>query len=616
MALSRRSKIKELWRHPVGHDFLRNFLRTAGKNERWLDNPLVANAPLQSLDRLAGPGFCDALLEMLAHGPEHPLAEAPQSPAWWKEAVVYHIFLPSFMDSDHDGVGDIDGVAQRLPYLAGLGVDTLWLWPTAPEAEKTGVLALDDLPRPEQAALADLLRRAHGRGMRVVLGLDIDSTPEAHPWFTAAGRENFYVLRPGRADIPPNNWARGAAPVWRWYPAQEAWGLQLAGCGRVDLNWENPSLRRKIAAVLEQWAGIGADGFFFGPVDCLSKSGYEDGNPMAGAAMGAVGFERFTYGPRLHRYLRELRAALPPQLLLAGEVRGAGPGMAALLCAGERAELDMVLDAGHLAACARAAHGKAARAEEGRLELAELKQHYLKWISQYGAGHWTPLFLESSSLPRIVSRLGAGSLYRAVLAKMLAMMLLTLRGTPILYQGQELGLPGTRFATIEEMHDPAAAAQYAALCEKMDAASAFQKVLATAAAHARAPMPWTAGPGGGFTGAVPWMRLPDGADYLHVAAQMEDKNSVWRFYQRLLALRKASPCLVYGSFNPVFAKNKRVFCYFRIWEGEKWYVEMNLTEHPVPRPGRILRSQKLELSNYDLPAKALRAYEANLYRCE
>lgn len=613
MPLTRRSKIKEVWRHPVGHDLLQHAMRQQGKSEKWLDNPLVANASLQAFDRVAGPGFCEMLLEMAAHGPEHACAEAPQSLAWWKEAVLYHIFLPSFMDSDHDGVGDISGVVQRLPYLEKLGVDVLWVWPVLPQDSCGGVCAFDEMGQNgTRANFAALLAGAHQRGMRVVMGLDISATSDEHPWFVdATDRENYYVMRPGMPDAPPNNWTRGHEPAWSWYPAASAWGLHLGGRHKMDLNWDNPALRREMAGMLHGWASEGVDGFFFGPVYRLSKSGYEDGSPVASGALGGVGYEKFAYGPRLHRYLRELRAALPQGLVLAGEVRGAGTEMAKLFCAGERAELDLVLDAGHLAP-----RGKRPPGEEARVDLADVKRYYVKWMEQYGAENWMTLFLENSHLPRMVSRVGASPLYRAILAKMLGTLLLTLKGTPILYQGQELGIPNTRFASVEELRDTAARQLYGELCEKQDAAAAFQKVLAGTVDHARTPMPWASGPGGGFTGAQPWLRLPDGVDFLNAAAQMEDPNSVWRFYQRLLALRKGSPCLVYGSFNPVFAKNKKVFCYFRILEGEKWYVEMNLTERQVARPGRILRTQKLELSNYDIPAKSLRAYEANLYRCE
>lgn len=613
MPLTRRSRIKEAWRHPVGHDLLQNFLRQTGKTERWLDNPFVANASLQALDRMVEPGFCDMLLEMAAHGPENPSVQAPQRPAWWKEAVVYHIYLPSFMDSDHDGVGDLGGVAQRLPYLQSLGVDVLWLWPVVPQDARGNASAYDRLGEDAGGEdFAHLLDAAHQRGMRVVLGLDIAATSDEHPWFVdAPNREEYYVMRPGSPDAPPNNWSRDGRSVWSWYPEEGAWGLHLGGRHKMDLNWDNAALRKEMAALLAGWAGAGVDGFFFGPVHLLSKSSYEDGSAAAGGVMGVLGYEKYAFGPRLHRYLRELRAALPPNLVLAGEVRGAGTEMAKLFTADERGELDMILDGGHLVP-----RGKTALLGDGRLDLADLKRYYLRWMEHYGTDNWMALFLEDSAGPRMVSRLGASPLYRAILAKLLGTMLLTLRGTPILYQGQELGIPNTRFAGVDELRDAASRQLYDELCEGQDRLSAFQRVAACAADNARTPMPWSSGAGAGFTGAVPWMRLPDGVDYLNAAAQMEDPNSVWRFYQRLLALRKASPCLVYGSFNPVFAKNNKVFCYFRILEGEKWYVEMNLTERQVSRPGRILRTQKLELSNYDMPAKALRAYEANLYRCE
>ncbi|MDL2219206.1 alpha-glucosidase [Ruminococcaceae bacterium OttesenSCG-928-O06] len=622
MPLTRRSRIKEAWQHPVGHDVLKNMLRRTGRGEGLLRNPVVANLPLPNLDRIAGPGFCDMLLDMAAQEPDIYAYQAAEGQAWWKEAVVYQIYLPSFMDSDHDGMGDLGGVIQRLPYLARLGVDTLWLFPLLDGAGCGGECARDfygiqqDLGTMED--LVALTEQAHARGMRVVLGIDIAATSQEHPWFRQAlegEKSAFYYLRPGFAERPPNNWGQNApAPAWKWYPEAEMWGLQLGGPGRMDLNWDNPTVRAKMAKVLNFWLGKGVDGFVFGPVNQLSKGNLEDGSPLAYELLGARGYEKYAYGPRLHRYLRELRAALPGDVLVAGEVRGTGTEMAKLFAAAERGELDMVVDTSHLAPKPPAPKQKN-RSEDACLELADLKEYYLEWMDRYHEG-WMPLFLESSNFPRIVSRLGAAAAYRTALAKLLATLMFTLRGTPVIYQGGELGLANTRFSAPEELRDEASLDLYATLRERMGEAAALQKVLATAADHARTPMPWNNTAKSGFTGAEPWMRLTDGTEHLNAAVQMEDANSVWSHYQKLIALRKKARALIYGSFNAVFLRNSKTFCYFRILEGEKWYVEMNLTGKEVVRPGRILRSQRLALSNYDTTARTLRPYEANVYRCD
>ncbi len=620
MPLTRLSKIKEAWRHPVGHELLQSLLRQTGRSRRWLTGPVVANLTLQSLDRMV-PGFSEALVEMAAYQPDGVARQAAEAQQWWKEAVVYRVYPPSFMDADHDGVGDLAGLAMRLPYLSRLGVNTLWLWPALHHAEG-GVVNYREID-PELGSMADfeaLVQQARQRGMRVVLGLEAAFTSDCAPGFekALAGEDaGAYILRPGNPGAPPNNWGRPGASAWGWYPKAGCWAMHLYGPHSPDLNWDNPALREEMAGVLRFWLDKGVEGFHLGPVAALSKGGFEDGSPAAAAVTGLCGYEKFAFGPRLHRYLRELRAAAGPAFL-AAELAGVGTEMARLFTPADRTELDIVTEPAHLSVrpLPRPSPKARQRAEENRLELAELKDYYLRWEESYGAEGWMSLFLESPHLPRIVSRLGASGLYRGILAKLLGTMLLTLRGTPILCQGQELGLPNTRFTSPGELRDAAALRQYAETRDALGEAAALKRLLATTADHARTPMPWSAGAGAGFTGAVPWLRMVDGSEHLNAAAQMEDAGSVWQHYQKLIALRAKNSCLVYGSFNPVFKNNKKVFCYFRIYGSEKWYVEINLTEREAARPGRILQSQKLSLSNYDSPAKALRPYEANLYRCE
>lgn len=646
MPLSRQSKIKEVWQHPVGHDILQSLMRQSGRQGRWPKSPLMANLSVLTLDRFAWPGFADMLIGMCQVEPEPCSAPGDEQASWWRQATIYQIYLPSFMDSDHDGVGDLRGVLQRLPYLERLGVDVLWLRPLLSATREGAVRDYRAVGEQygEEEDLDDLLAAAHERGMRVVLGLDIAATSDEHPWFQKAlagpkggpsspeeDTQDFYVIRSGSPDAPPNNWRRSApaGKAWKWYPELSAWVLRTSGRRRMDLNWENPAVRREMAEVLRFWLEKGIDGFCLGSANLISKGSFEDGNDSAGGLFGGglpgtVGYEKYGYGPRLHRYLRALHkeAFQGKDAFVMGEVRGLGPEMAKRLTGCATGELDMVLDESHLRVQRRAAPGSKrrplakAKGEEDRLWLEDLRNYYLHWMEEYGEERWMSLFFENATTPRLISRVGASPLYRSILAKMMGTWLFTLRGTPILYQGEELGLANTRFSAAEELRDFASLRQYAKLCEGQDPAAALQKVLPATPDHARTPIPWSTGRHAGFTGAEPWIRMPDGVEYLNAAVQLEDPCSVLCHYQRLIALRKQNPCLIYGSFNPVFTNNRKVFCYFRISGSEKWYVEMNLTEKEVTRPGRILRSQKLMLSNYESLSRSLRPYEANLYLCD
>ncbi len=616
MLLTRQSKIKDAWKHPVGHEVLSGMLRKIEKKERWINQPWIANKPLYKLDAMVGEGFCDMLLEVASRYTEEPVAITQKRKAWWKESVIYHIFLPSFMDSNHDGIGDIGGVTRRLPYIERLGVNTLWLTPVMDIDENFAVRNYKKVfgVNGDIDDFKELLSQAHARNIKVMMSFDIGSTSKQHKWFSQLEKEKqfgYYIMKPGTAENPPNNWSRDQGiSVWEWLPHVSAWVLQLGGIGQMDLDWDNPELRGKMTEIIKFWANMGVDGFCFEHITKLSKSDYNNGL-LCYNTKGTCGSEKFTYGPKMHEYLRELRAAAGPSVMLSGKALNIGQAMAKSITSDTKDELDMVIDYGPLET------KKYQEAEAGTIKLSDLKEYYINWQSDFASKEWMPILFEGPRTARMISRIGVGALYRGVLAKLLSTWLLTLRGTPIIYQGQELGLPNAREYSQERLWNTTSKQYYSdTLEETLDMKVAWNYVFPHLAEHTQLPMPWDAGPKAGFTGASPWAHMLEGADHLNVAAQAEDKLSVFSHYKKLIALRRESLCMTHGSFNPVFTKNKKLFCYFRIYEGEKWYVEMNLTEKEVIRPSLILKSQKLWISNYDNQGKTLRPYEANLYKCE
>ncbi len=618
MKLNRHSKIRDVWRHPLGHDILLQLLHQKGLAVRWLESPLVSGLPLSVLDRYAWPGFSHLVLDLCTQELTAPPPAAPEEEAWWKEAVIYQIFLPSFMDSDHDGVGDLDGVRQRLPYLDKLGAGVLWLRPLLPQSGG-GVrdFFCTETEWGDLDAFEALAEAAHLRGMRLLISLDIGGVSEEHPWFQEALRggekQGFFLLRNGGPDAPPGGELPPGALSWKYFPEAGLWAKRAGGPQRMVLNWENPQLRETMTGVLRFWLDKGADGFCFGASRHTGRSlGPDDSEGLARWILHHTGTESPRLAPQLHQYLHTLRAGLPEGTLLLGEMRETGLPLAHRMAREGRGGLDMLLDPSHLAPPLRPL------LEGADMSLQDLRRYYLYWMENSEREPWMSLFFEDANTPRMLGRLCANPLYRSILAKMLGTWLFTMRGTPVVYQGQELGLSNTRFSSADELHDMETLRQYAELCgtQGFSEQAALQTVLRHSADHARTPIPWSAGPGCGFTGAIPWMRLPDGAEHLNVACQTADPGSVWRHYQKLIALRRQHPCLVYGSFKPVFTKNKRLLCYFRLLGGQKWYVELNLSERQVPRPGRIAQNQKLVLSNYENPTRALRPYEANLYLCE
>ncbi len=620
MSFTRHSKIGEIWRHPVGHDILQSLLRKKKWHERWLNNMLVSNLSVAALDRVVGNGFADMLLDAIHAAPQQPTQHVEESKEWWKETVQYHIFLPSFMDSDHDGVGDIGGVIQRLPYLERLGVGALSIWPLLEPSPNQGVENFSEVAPQygSNAQLQELIEAAHQRGIRVLLGIDIATTSLEHEWYRRALQEpdyqNHYVFYHGRPDTPPNNWSRkDGSSAWEWVPALNKWNLRLQAANKADLNWDNAVVREKMFDALNFWAALGADGFYFGSVNQLNISTLESGNFLAAQMLGVCGYEKFSNRPRGHRYLRQLRRRVKGDvpLFLAGEAAGAGTETMKLFTAPQRKELDMTWDSCLLFGAAAGDCG-----DDARVYLTDIRDYYIRWTVRYGEENWLNLAVENATTSRILSRVVAAPLYRNIIAKLLATMMLTLRGVPVIYQGQELGMTNTRFCSAKELRDETSLKQYQTLRGEMDEGRAFQRVVHATPDHCRTPMPWSLAPNAGFTGAKPWIRMPDDVQRLNVATQMQDPSSVWHFHKELIALRSRYQSLCYGDIKIVFRRNKRVFCYFRALENEKCYVEMNLTDKEVARPGSISKTQALLLSNYDKPCKTLRPYEANIYLCK
>lgn len=612
--MTTKSKLKEVWQDPIGRNALINLENYLQKNEGTSIRRLSGNAPLCKLDFFAGEGFSETLLSLMnqevsADAPE----EMPVTPTWWKEAIIYQVYVPSFMDADHDGFGDFAGVMQRIPYLERIGVNTLWLAPFIYSGLRSDRSARDfEKPYPDFGDVEDferLAETAHMHGMRIVIGLDISSTSDEHPWFQAALADpsskwyQYYNFQKGTEQNTPNNWGKNMKG-WKWCPEVQAWALRMLGGNRMQLNWENPLVRQEIADVLSFWTKKGVDGFCLGSFSVLAKSSFQNGMPCFASSAGVVGYEYCAYNPIVHEYLAELRQNIDAEEepFLVGSTAGMTPLFASSFTGEADKELDMILDLSHLL-------GKSnpmCREEQEKVSLFSLKQYYLEWMQEYSTSRWMSLVFGNSKFPRIISRVGVSSVYRSIAAKLLATMQFTLKGTPIVYQGEELGLQNLQLDKMRE--------------EKKETpeekAAGVQAVIRDGFDYARAPMPWASGTNGGFSGADPWIGLMDGIDHLNVNAQMENTKSVLNYYCKLISLRGQNPVLIYGEFKPVFTRSKKIFCYFRVLENEKWYIEMNLTDKVVRRERGLTSNLRLVTSNYDHVAKRLRPYEANIYRCD
>lgn len=546
---------------------------------------------------------------------------------WWKEAVVYQIYPRSFCDASGDGVGDLQGIISKLDYLNWLGVGAIWLCPFYPSPKVDNGYDISDYfgVDPVFGSMEDfaqLVQRAHALQIRVVIDMVLNHTSDEHAWFikACASKEseehNYYIWRDGNPDTPPNNWASFFEPsAWTYHPACEAWYLHLFARKMPDLNWENECLRAKIYEMMKQWTALQVDGFRMDVVSCFAKTpGLPDVQPIDGATHFAGQY--FMNQPRVHDYLKEMRQAVfpSPDFMTVGEAQGVDVEAAALYCDAGRQELSMVFQFEWM----ELDSGAKCKWEIVPFDFLRFKSILFRWQTQL-AGGWNSLFWSNHDQPRIISRfLHPPKELEQRCAKLLALSLHLQRGTPYIYQGEELGMSNMPFESKEELRD------YESLCFLRDAralygfdeATAWQAVLKKGRDNARTPMQWDDSPYAGFSVREPWIAVNPNYKRINAKAQKEELGSVLLFYRKLIALRKAFPLIVYGETEPLLREHPAVLAYLRVWEGERWLVLANFSEHPValdrldlPERGGLRLTNLEQEPNPD----CLEPYEATVY---
>jgi Glycosidases len=622
MLLTTDSRIKDIYANPVGRDIIQKILLQMGYGDGIVNNPLVGNIKLKTLPKLSrgyvDKSFLDTLLELLNGEPDIPRDDnCPAAPAWWKEAVFYQIYPRSFKDSNNDGIGDLRGILEKLDYLKQLGVDAIWLSPVYDSPNDDNGYDIRDYRKimAEFGNMDDfdaLMDGIHSRGMRLIMDLIVNHTSDEHEWFKKAVSEpespygSYYLFRD-----EPNNWTSYfSGSAWKYYKERNQYALHLFSSKQMDLNWDNPDVRSEIIDMVRWWLQKGIDGFRMDVINFISKrAGLPDGNEKVGALMEYYGVEHYFYGPHLHEYLRELKseAFAPFGVFSVGETPGIGMEMSKLLTADYRGEMDMAFSFDQLETPGHV------RFDDYRYDLNYYKKYMINWMENYGSHCQMSLFFENHDNPRMVSKIDPDPAFRDVLAKLLSVMELTLRGTPFIFQGQELGMVNKNFNSIGDLRDVESLNMYDELCKTMSEGEAFKKILAGTRDHARTPMQWTDGKYAGFSDAEPWIGMDGDYKTCNAKVQMLSKDSVWSFYRELIGLRKAHKALIYGNIKIINKKEKDLFTYYRIGEDETLYIECNLARNLKKRKGKMPEGSCL-ISNYpEGPAPYLRPYEACIW---
>lgn len=541
----------------------------------------------------------------------------------FKNKVVYQIYPKSFKDSNGDGMGDLRGVTEKLDYLADMGVDYLWLTPFFVSPQKdNGYDVADYLDiDPHFGTMADfdaLVQAADAKGLKIMLDMVLCHTSDQHAWFqrALAGDENYqryYILRDGRnkksADAPgepPTNWqcAFGGS-AWQWEPRLQKWYLHLHDVSQPDLDWTNPNVREELANVVRFWKERGVAGFRFDVINLIAKP-----EVFADDTKG-LGRRLFADGPHIHEYLRELvQNAGIDDMMTVGEMASTDLENCIHYTRPANHELSMAFNFHHLKVDYKD-RDKWALMEP---DMAQLKQLFSAWQTGMAeAGGWNALFWCNHDQPRIVSRMGDEEAYRVESAKMLAACIHLMRGTPYIYQGEELGMTNASYTSIEDYRDVESLNCYRTLLEQGTAETDALKILvARSRDNGRTPMQWSAHQYAGFSTKKPWIPLAKNYPAINVEAAQKDENSILAFYKLLIKLRHEMPIITEGDIRFVEEDNPDVIAYERTWQGERLTVFCNFRPTSVRLRHASLQdfadAQKL-VGNYPDMEERLRPYE-------
>ncbi|MGO2603126.1 MAG: glycoside hydrolase family 13 protein [Alkalibacterium gilvum] len=494
---------------------------------------------------------------------------------WWKNAVMYQIYPRSFQDSNGDGIGDIQGIISRLDYLKELGVTGIWLSPVyeSPNDDNGYDISNYQAINPEFGTMEDmdqLIEEAKKRNIHIVMDLVVNHTSDEHKWFKEAlkGKENkyrdYYIWRdPVNGSEPNDLVSMFSGSAWELDEDSQQYFLHLYSKKQPDLNWENPAVRQEIYDMMNFWLEKGIGGFRMDVIDLIGK---EPDKLITGN------------GPKLHDYLQEMnqRSFGNYDVMTVGETWGVTPEKAPLFASPERNELSMVFQFEHLTLDEKPGTSKWDLLD---LDFLKLKQVFKKWQTELPDDTWNSLFWNNHDTPRIVSRWGNDEEYRERSAKMFAILLHLMKGTPYIYQGEEIGMTNQPISDIKEAEDIESINLY---YERLDQGYSHEEIIRSINAkgrdNARTPMQWNDDKHAVFTEGEPWLKVNPNYKEINVENNLERKDSVFYTYQKLIELRKNNPIITQGTFKLLFEKHPQLFVYERQYDNEIWIVIANFSE--------------------------------------
>ena len=513
---------------------------------------------------------------------------------WWKNSVIYQIYPRSFADSNGDGIGDIKGITQHLDYLKELGVDVIWLSPVYQSPNDDNGYDISDY----QAIMEDfgtmedfdeMLSEMHKRGIKLVMDLVVNHTSDEHPWFVESRKSkdnpyrDYYIWKEGKNGKEPNNWgACFGGSAWEYDKETEMYYLHCFSKKQPDLNWENEKVRKEVFDMMTWWCEKGVDGFRMDVISMISKTpAYPDGVSHNGLYGDFGPF--VCNGPHVHEYLQEMNQKVLSKydLITVGEASGVTVEEAKKYANLDGTELNMVFQFEHT----DIASGKNGKWTDERFKLRDLRKILNKWQTELEGKAWNSLYWDNHDQPRAVSRFGNdGPMYRELSAKMLATCLHLMKGTPYIYQGEEIGMTNAYFNKLEDYRDIESIHAFEELTENglLTEEEMMSALKAISRDNARTPMQWDDSENAGFTTGTPWIKVNPNYLQINAKAALEDKDSVFYYYQKLIQMRKEYEIIVDGIFEGLLEDDENIYAYRRKLGNQTLIVACNFSDKKVP----------------------------------
>ncbi len=546
--------------------------------------------------------------------------------SWWKESIVYQIYPRSFKDSSGNGIGDINGIIEKLDYIKSLGVDIIWICPIY---DSPGIDNGYDISNYKEInkdfggnkALDDLIEKVHLKGLKIIMDLVVNHTSDQHNWFKEAKKSKFnpyhdyYIWKDGKINEFPNNWRSVfGGRVWEWNNKTEEFFLHLYTKNQPDLNWENPKVRKEIYSIIDFWLSKGIDGFRMDVISLISKR-LAFKNTPDNMSFKDVMEKFYANGPRVHEFLKEMNREVLSKydIVTVGEGPGINLKNGLNYVAENEKELNMIFHFDHLTID----FGPKGKYDPIPLNFIRFKEIFTKWDNLLANKGWNSIFLGNHDFSRIVSRFGNDKEYRVESAKLLITLIMTLRGTPYIYQGDEIGMTNVSYPSIDFYNDIETLNAWKEASINGENMSEFlNAVHLQSRDNSRTPMQWNLKRNSGFTIGDPWIPVNKNYKNINVSSQLKDSNSILNYYKRIISFRKLNATLVYGNYKDLEPNHPYLFVYKRWDENNEFLIIHNFSEKYLGLEKKITLNYNLVILNYEnvKNQNKIRPWETRVYK--